>query len=150
MCQSQITSAYKAMAYTPNMAAWCIRSITYSQYRSISAIDIDINILLQSIRMCWESDFRIPCTVHMHVCWRDTHRLIHDDSVSSLAELNHDIKQWRTKKKLTFCIAISKNHAVLAALYEIDRAIALHAAQRGMRPDRKWASQQKYLGCRYR
>ena len=41
-----------------------ILAIAYSRYQSRSAIDI--NILLQSTRMRWESDFRTCCTVHMH------------------------------------------------------------------------------------
>ena len=37
-------------------------AIVYSRYWSI--LTIDINILLWSTRMRWESDFRIRCTVH--------------------------------------------------------------------------------------
>ena len=61
--------------------------------------------------------------MYMHTCphvdgtlW---HRLILDDSVNSLAELNNEIKRWRTKKNLAFWVAISEIHAVLAVLCEM-------------------------------
>ena len=98
---------------------FAILAIAYRWYRSIPAIDIDI--WLRSTRMRWKSDFRI------HVGGAHIGP-IHDDSVSSLAELNNEI-QWRTKEKYKIsllCIAISEIHAVLAVLCEIDRAIALH------------------------
>ena len=104
-----------------------ILAIAYRRYQSIS--DIDINILFRSTRMRWKSDFRIRGdTVHMHVCWWRTHRLIHDDSVCSLAELNDEIR-WRTKGKykIGFLCTISEIYAVLAVLCKIDKVIALHA-----------------------
>ena len=62
-----------------------------------------------------------------------------------LAELSKEIR-WRTKDKYMYKIGllfsdISEIHAVLAVLCEIDKATSLHAcmhaAQHGMRPDRK-------------
>ena len=47
--------------------------IAYSQYRSISAIDIDI--LFRSTLMRWKSDFRIRYTVHIYACMLMAHTL---------------------------------------------------------------------------
>ena len=62
-----------------------ILAIAYSRYRSITTIDIDS--LLRSTRMRWESDFRIRCTVHICMCVDGAHIGWSMTSVSSLAEL---------------------------------------------------------------
>ena len=74
-----------------------ILAIAYNRYRAIPAIDIDI--LLRSTRMCWESNFR--CMVHdvTRVFIQKFSQLLHCHSPNSIVvrsmtvvtELNNEI-----------------------------------------------------------